>query len=127
RHGDCNPLRARTFMTANIAAGHGLALTERACDTLPWPLFGFAIAGGSAIRGIAQHPPHSGSLPAAVARPCRDLALIQQTRNGVDAESLLRIHLKHHPHHTGLGLDDLVECRRDVTLPQVPISIRRAG
>ena len=55
----------------------GFPLTERARDTLPGPLFGLAIASSSPIRRIAQHAPNGGSLPAAFARPCRDLALIQ--------------------------------------------------
>src|SRR6266508_3321281 len=87
RHRDLNPLRARPLMTTNVAARKGLSLTQRARDALPGPLFGFAIAGSPAIRGIAQHAPNGGSLPAALAGPCCNLTLIQQTCDGIDAEA----------------------------------------
>src|SRR5215831_19686143 len=113
-------------MPTNVPTRQGLPLTERACDALPGPLFGFAIASGSPIRRIAQHAPNRGSFPSAFARPCRDLALIQQARDGVDAESLLGIDLEHHPHHFGLGLYYLVECCRAVTLLHIPIAVGRS-
>src|SRR2546421_8780831 len=60
-------------MTTNVAARQSFSLTKRPRDALTGPLFGFAIAGGPAIRGIAQHAPNGGSLPAAFAGSCRNL------------------------------------------------------
>src|SRR5260370_20543579 len=108
RHRDFNPLRARPLMPTNVATGESVRWTERGRDALPGPLLGFAKASRSPIRGIAQHAPNRGSLPAAFAHPCRNLAVIQHTSDGVDAEPLLRIDLKHHSHHLGLGLHHLV-------------------
>src|SRR5689334_18111135 len=83
RHRDLNPLLARPFMPPNVATRQRLPLTERARNALPGPLLGFAIASGSPIRWIAQHPPNCRSLPAAFARPCRNPALMQKTSDGV--------------------------------------------
>src|SRR5437016_14079029 len=81
-------------MTTHVAARQSFSLTKRPRDALTGPLFGFAIAGAPAIRGIAQHAPNGGSLPAAFAGSCRNLTLIQQTCHGIDAEALLAIDLK---------------------------------
>src|SRR6266852_7589315 len=109
-HRDFNPLRARALMPTNVATWQGFPLPEWARDALPRPLLGFAIASGSPIRWIAQHAPNCGSLPSAFAASCRNLTLIQQTCHGIDAEALLGIDLKHHPHHPGLSLNHLIEC-----------------
>src|SRR6266496_4577677 len=103
RHRDLNPLSTRSLMPAHVATRQGFPLTERARDALPEPLLGFAIAGSSPIGWITQHAPNRGSFPAALARPCRHLALIQQACDGVDTESLLSIDLKHRLHHLGRG------------------------
>src|SRR5260370_7515607 len=94
RHRDFNPLRARPLMPTNVATGQSFPLTERARDALPGPLLGFAIASRSPIRGVAQHAPNRGSLPAAFAHPCRNLAVIQHTSDGADADPLLRLDLQ---------------------------------
>src|SRR6266852_1017801 len=102
---DPHPLRAGSPPTTHVAARQSFSLTKRPRDALTGPLCGFAIAGGPAIRGIAQHAPNGGSLPAAFAGSCRNLTLIQQTCHGIDAEALLAIDLKHHPHYLGLSLN----------------------
>jgi len=73
---DLNPLRAQPLVPANVAAGQDFPLTKVPRDALPGPLLGFAIAGRSPICGIAQHAPNRGSLPAALPRPCWNLAFI---------------------------------------------------
>ena len=125
-HRDLNPFRTGPLMPTHVATRHGLPLTEGARNALPEPLLGLAVASGAAIRGVAQHAPNRGSLPAAFARACRNPALIQQTCNGVDTESLLGVDLKHHPHHLGLGLNHFIERCRSITLPHVPIAERRS-
>ena len=127
RHRNLNPVRAGTLMTTNVATGQGLPLPQRARDALPRSLFGLAIASGSPICGIAQHAPNCGSFPTALPRPRRDLPIIQHASDSVDAESLLGIGLKHHPHHLGLGLHYLVECCRGVALLHVSVAERRSG
>src|SRR5215471_21115146 len=109
RHGYFEPFRARPFMTTPGATRQAFPLTEWACDALPRPQLGLAIAGDPSIRGIAQHAPNRGSFPAALACPSGNLALIEQSRDGIDAEPLLGINLKHHANDPGLGLDHFLE------------------
>jgi hypothetical protein len=76
-HRDLNPLRAWPLVSTNVVARLNFPLTERTRDALPGPLLGLAVARRSPIRGIAQHAPNRGPLPAALARPCCNLPFIQ--------------------------------------------------
>src|SRR6266498_1474402 len=91
RHRHLNPLSARPFVSCTIAARQASPLPQGARDLLPGTQFGFPIACRSTIGGVAEHTPNRGPLPAPLPRPGCNLALIQQTSDRLDAETLLGI------------------------------------
>ena len=101
RHRHFNPVFAWPLMACAVATRHSLALAQWPGDSLSWSQFCFAITGPSLICGIAQQAPHRGPLPTRGRGSCRYLTFIQHTGNGVNAEPLLRVHLKYHPHYGG--------------------------
>ncbi|MEY9299222.1 hypothetical protein ABIF24_003853 [Bradyrhizobium elkanii] len=86
-----------------------------------------AKAGRSFIRGIAQHRPDRRALPAACFFGCRNLALIEQARDGADAVAFCGVKLVDPAHDTGLSLVDLIIGGRVIGLALVAIAKRSAG
>ncbi len=127
RHRHFDPLLPWSLMVGAVAAGDSVALPQRPGDSLPRTQLRLAIAGLAAISRIAQHAPHCRSLPTRRCRSRRNLALVQHASNGVDAQPLLRICFKHHPHNISLDFDHFIVGRRTLALANIVVSIGSAG
>src|SRR3954452_5226915 len=124
RHFD--PILVRPLVIRAVSTRRRLSLTQWTCDSLPWPQLRLAVARSSAIRRITQQPPHGRPLPTISSGSRRNLTLIQHARDGVDAQPLLRIRLKHHPDDLSFALNDLVISSRTVALSHIPIAVGSA-
>jgi hypothetical protein len=125
-NGDLNPVRTWPFVAGAIAAGQAAPLPQQPRDAPARTQLGFAIARPATVCRVAQHAPDRRALPTRGRRPGRNLPLIQQARNRVDAQALPRVRLKHQPHNGGFRLEDLVVGRRGVILPHIPIPVGSA-
>src|SRR5208283_285785 len=80
------------------------------------PFLGKPDCAAYAISFVAASPPFR----------C-NLSLIQLSSHGIDAELLLRIHLKYPAHHLSFRFHHLVITRRGVALLHVVVAIRGPG
>ncbi|MHC2227764.1 hypothetical protein ACVL91_005961 [Bradyrhizobium elkanii] len=127
RHRDFDPLCARKLMICAIARSDAAAQSQRPRHTHARRDPRLAKAGRSFIRGIAQHRPDRRALPAACFFGCRNLALIEQARDGADAVAFCGVKLVDPAHDTGLSLVDLIIGGRVIGLALVAIAKRSAG
>ena len=84
-HGDLDPVLARPLVIRTIAIGNAIALPQGAGDPLTRAELCFPKACPPLVCRITQHAPHGGALPSRDACTRRDLLLIQQPRDCVDA------------------------------------------
>jgi hypothetical protein len=126
-HWNFDPILTRAFMIRAVASCMSLALTPWPCDALPRPQFGFAEASSAYISRIAQHCPHRRSFPPGDSFARRDLALVEHSRDRIDAARLFNVGLKYKAHHFCFGFHHFVVSRRRVALLHVSIAVRRSG
>src|SRR5271165_2561333 len=71
--------------------------------------------------------PYRLSPPANLSAAGENLSLIQLSSHGIDAELLLRVHLRHPAHHLSFRFHHLVIARRGVALLHVVVAVRSPG
>src|SRR5438874_805169 len=124
RHGDLDPLFARAFVACCGAGRSYTPPTLWAHNPRPCRDTGLAEAGGTAIRGVAQHRPNGRAFPARACLASRDAFSIDPPGDLPDATPLDCVHLIDAPHYSGLAFIDDVSGGRLVGLANVTISIR---
>src|SRR2546422_1666216 len=124
RHGDLDPLFARAFVACCGAGRSYTPPTLWAHNPRPCRDAGLAEAGGTAIRGVAQHRPNRRAFPARACLASRDAFSIDPPGDLPDATPLDCVHLIDAPHYSGLAFIDDVSGGRLVGLANVTISIR---
>ena len=126
-HWNFDPILTWPFMTGAVASCMSLTLTQWSCDPLPRPQLGLAEARSSYVSRIAQHRPHRRSFPPRDSFASRDSALVEHSRNRIDAGRLLNVSLEHKAYHIGFAFKHLVVGCRRIALLHVSITVRRSG